>query len=70
MKEPVVGKAMTFDEVIASAKKKQEELQARLAAMTPEERAAWEEEQRKNEAEAEKILKQLRVSPGFTEFKI
>jgi predicted DNA binding CopG/RHH family protein len=54
--------------VLAELKEKQEALNAKLAAMTPEERAEWDKEQAIREQETEEILKKLR-GPGFFEAK-
>lgn len=61
-------KVHTFDDVIAQLKEKQEALDAKLAAMTPKERAEWDKEQAIREQETEEILKKLR-GPGFFEAK-
>ena len=63
-----VIKALTFNDVLAELKEKQEALNAKLAAMTPEERTEWDKEQAIREQETEEILKKLR-GPGFFEAK-
>lgn len=66
MAKPRQVKAMSFNDVMQEVVEKQDALNKKLAAMTPEERAAWDIAEAKRQEETEEILKKLR-GPGFVE---
>lgn len=69
--QPVkVGQAHTFNDVMERARRLAAERDAKLAAMSDEERDAFLKDEEKRYAEAEKLLQQLRGTPGFSEFRI
>lgn len=62
-------KALTIHDVIRQAKEYHDAEVAKIAAMTPEQKQAYEQEQQKKALEVEEILKQLRGKPGFMEIR-
>lgn len=67
--QPKAIKGYTFAEVMERGRKLLEEEEAKIAAMTPEQRVEYAAEQAKKREEAEKILQQLR-GPGFMELRV
>ena len=67
--QPVMVKAMSFDEILQEAQAKQLAEEAKFNAMTPAEQVVYIEEQKKKEADREAILQKLR-GPGFMELRV
>lgn len=66
---PVAIKAMSFQDIIAEAQARNEAERVKFEAMSPAEQAAYIEAQKKEQAEIEVLLRQLR-GPGFLELRI
>ena len=61
-------RALSFDDVLKEVQERQEKLERKLAAMTPEERAEWDKQEAIRAQEEEELVRQLR-GPGFVEFE-
>ncbi len=66
---PVRVEGGSFADAVEAMRKRAEEEEARVAALSPAERAEWEAEKAAQDAEVEKLLKQLR-GPGFMQFNV